>query len=86
MGDDFGVTGYSPGMSMIDGDVDPFIAERIIAIRDRFGLAGLRAAEQLIDTELLLFADAEAPLGEDTEDTEHTGATEDAGSQATRGR
>jgi len=41
-------------------DVDPFITERIIAIRDRFGLRGLRAAHDLIESEIAIFAEAAA--------------------------
>ncbi len=36
-------------------DVDPFIAERVVAIRDRFGIRGLRAAYDLIGTEIAIF-------------------------------
>jgi len=41
-------------------DVDPFIAERVVAIRDRFGLRGLRAAHQLIANEIAIFEDVAA--------------------------
>jgi hypothetical protein len=33
-------------------DIDPRVAELVIAIRDRFGLRGLRGAEALIKQEI----------------------------------
>jgi hypothetical protein len=36
-------------------EVDPFIAERIAAIRDRFGTGGLRAAIDLATAEIAIF-------------------------------
>ncbi len=49
-------------------DVDPFIAERVVAIRDRFGMRGLRATRDLVDLEIAIFEDA-ARAAEETEDT-----------------
>ena len=43
-------------------DVDPRVAELVIAIRDRFGLRGLRGARWLIDQEIRLAEDALAAL------------------------
>jgi hypothetical protein len=48
-------------------DVDPAIGEHVTAIRDRFGLDGLRQAEQLIQVEIAIFADSYAELAESTE-------------------
>jgi hypothetical protein len=48
-------------------DVDPAIGEHVAAIRDRFGLEGLRQAEQLIDIEIAIFADTYAELADSTE-------------------
>jgi hypothetical protein len=42
-------------MTQIPVDVDPFIAERIAAIRDRFGTGGLRAAIDLATAEIAIF-------------------------------
>ena len=43
-------------------DVDPRVAELVIAIRDRFGLRGLRGARWLIEQEIRLAEDALAAL------------------------
>jgi hypothetical protein len=48
-------------MSEVPGDVDPIISEHIVAIRNRFGLDGLRQAADLIAVELAIFS--EAPEG-----------------------
>ena len=53
-------------MTSLSDDVDPFISERIIEIRNRFGIAGLRAAADLIDVEVAIFADAAKALAEDS--------------------
>lgn len=45
-------------------EVDPFIAERVVAIRDRFGMAGLRAAHDLIGMEMAIL---EATLPQEAE-------------------
>ena len=50
--------------SLTDGapdDVDPRVAEMVVAIRDRFGLRGLRGARWLVDKEIAL---AEAALAQ----------------------
>jgi hypothetical protein len=44
-------------MTVMPADVDPFIAEHVVAIRDRFGIDGLRDAARLIDSEIAIFAD-----------------------------
>ena len=44
-------------MTDIPADIDPFIAERITEIRDRFGTAGLRAAISLATSEISIFED-----------------------------
>jgi hypothetical protein len=45
-------------------DVDPALAEHVTAIRNRFGIDGLRQARQLIDVELAIFTDAYGELEE----------------------
>ncbi len=49
--------GYGRTMTetQLPGEIDPFIAERVVAIRDRFGLRGLQAAHDLIGTEIAIF-------------------------------
>ena len=42
-------------MSQFSAEVDPFIAERIAAIRDRFGTGGLRAAIDMATAEIAIF-------------------------------
>ena len=54
-------------MTEVPEEVDPAIGEHIAAIRDRFGLDGLRQAEQLIETEIAIFADSYAELAETTD-------------------
>jgi hypothetical protein len=44
-------------MTVRPADVDPFITEHVVAIRDRFGVDGLRDAARLIETEIAIFAD-----------------------------
>lgn len=39
-------------------EVDPALSEHVIAIRDRFGVDGLRDAQRLIEIEIALFKDA----------------------------
>ena len=46
-------------------DVDPRVAEMVVAIRDRFGLRGLRGAQWLIAQEIRLAEDALAELSAD---------------------
>lgn len=43
-------------------DVDPRVAEMVVAIRDRFGLRGLRGARWLIDQEITLAEEALSEL------------------------
>ena len=43
-------------------EVDPLVAELVEAIRDRFGLRGLRDARGLIDQEIVLAEEALAEL------------------------
>jgi hypothetical protein len=38
-------------------DVDPAIGEHVTAIRNRFGIDGLKEARRLIDVELAIFED-----------------------------
>jgi hypothetical protein len=47
------------------GEVDPFIAERIVAIRNRYGVDGLRQAERMISVEMAIFADSARELSVD---------------------
>jgi hypothetical protein len=48
-------------------DVDPEVATHVRAIRDRFGISGLRAAAQLISMEIALARDALSQLEEQDE-------------------
>ena len=43
-------------------EVDPRVAELVVAIRDRFGLRGLRGARWMIDQEIALAEEALAEL------------------------
>ena len=43
-------------------DVDPRVAELVVAIRDRFGLRGMRGARWLLDQEIALAEEALAGL------------------------
>jgi hypothetical protein len=52
-------------MTSLPDEIDPFISERIIAIRNRFGVDGLRAAADMIGVELAIFAEAVQELAED---------------------
>ena len=47
-------------------EVDPFIAERIAAIRDRFGTGGLRAAIDLATAEIAIFEDEAAGITDES--------------------
>lgn len=42
-------------MTSLSGEVDPFITDRIIEIRNSFGVAGLRQAADLIAVEISLY-------------------------------
>jgi hypothetical protein len=46
-------------------EVDPFIAERIAAIRDRFGTGGLRAAIDMATAEIAIFEGEAAAITDD---------------------
>jgi hypothetical protein len=50
------------GMTVMPDDVDPSLGEHIIAIRNRFGMDGLREAARLITLELTIFDDANQDL------------------------
>ena len=56
----------STGDSTADGghphEVDPLVVELVEAIRDRFGLRGLRDARGMIDREIVLAEEALAAL------------------------
>ncbi|MGH8891050.1 MAG: hypothetical protein ACRDV3_14980 [Acidothermaceae bacterium] len=52
-------------MTTMPDDVDPFIGERIIAIRNRFGVDGLRQAAHMISLEMAIFA--ESAFSDDTD-------------------
>lgn len=60
--------GNNRPMTVMPDDVDPFIAAHVVAIRDRFGIDGLRDAAGLIETEIAIFADAydSLPTGDTT--------------------
>jgi hypothetical protein len=53
-------------MPAIPDDVDVAIGEHVAAIRDRFGIDGLRQAEQLIATEIAIFKDSYEQLAAET--------------------
>jgi hypothetical protein len=44
-------------MTVLPEDVDPLLSEHIVAIRNRFGLSGLREAARLIAMEIAIFDD-----------------------------
>lgn len=44
-------------------DADPEVSAHVMAIRDRFGVRGLRAAARLIEVEIALAEDALRELG-----------------------
>jgi hypothetical protein len=52
-------------MTQFSAEVDPFIAERIAAIRDRFGTGGLRAAIDMATAEIAIFEDEAASITDD---------------------
>jgi hypothetical protein len=52
-------------MTTVPSEVDPFISERIIDIRNRFGVAGLRAAADMIAVEIAIFAGVIETLAEE---------------------
>ena len=52
-------------MTEFSAPVDPFIAERIAAIRDRFGTGGLRAAIDMATAEITIFENEAASITDD---------------------
>ncbi len=56
----------SPLPDGVPEDIDPHVAELVIAIRDRFGIRGLRGARWMIDQEIRLAEDALADLDGDS--------------------
>ena len=46
-------------------EVDPRVAELVVAIRDRFGLRGMRGARWMLDQEIALAEEAIAELSAD---------------------
>ncbi len=52
-------------MTQFSAEVDPFIAERIAAIRDRFGTGGLRAAIDMATAEIAIFEDEARQISDD---------------------
>lgn len=55
----------TPAADMPDVDLDPKVAELVMAIRDRFGLRGLRGARWMIEKEIALAEDAIGSLAEE---------------------
>ena len=45
-------------MTAVPDEVDPGIAEHVVAIRDRYGVDGLRTAQRLIEVEIAIFGAA----------------------------
>jgi len=52
-------------MTEFSAEVDPFIAERVAAIRDRFGTGGLRAAIDMATAEIAIFEDEATRIADD---------------------
>jgi len=46
-------------------EVDPRVAELVVAIRDRFGLRGMRGAHWMLEQEIALAEEATAELSAD---------------------
>jgi len=57
-------------MTQTFAEVDPFIAERIAEIRDRFGTGGLRAAIDMATAEIAIFEDEAAGITHDRTSTD----------------
>jgi hypothetical protein len=53
-------------MAAFPDDVDVAIGEHVAAIRDRFGVDGLRQAEKLIAAEIEIFKDSYEQLAQET--------------------
>jgi hypothetical protein len=45
-------------MTDVPSEVDPAIAEHVTAIRNRFGVDGLREAQRMIGVEIAIFEDS----------------------------
>jgi hypothetical protein len=52
-------------MTSVPAEVDPYISERVIEIRNRFGVDGLRVAADMIAMEIAIFAEAAQALVDD---------------------
>lgn len=52
-------------MTQFSAEVDPFIAESVAAIRDRFGTGGLRAAIEMATAEIAIFENEAADIAND---------------------
>jgi len=52
-------------MTEFSAPVDPFIAERIAAIRDRFGTGGLRSAIDMAAAEIAIFENEATSITDD---------------------
>ena len=52
-------------MTTLSDDVDPFISERVIEIRNSFGVLGLRQAAELIAVEISLYEGATEALAKE---------------------
>jgi hypothetical protein len=52
-------------MTQFSAEVDPYIAERIAEIRDRFGTGGLRAAIDMAAAEISIFEDEATSITDD---------------------
>ena len=50
--------GHDVDMTDVPSDVDPAIGEHVTAIRNRFGVDGLREAQRLIAVEIAIFEDS----------------------------
>jgi len=57
-------------MTQTFAEVDPFIAEQIAAIRDRFGTGGLRAAIDMATAEIAIFEDEADGITDDGTSTD----------------
>jgi hypothetical protein len=45
-------------VTALPNEVDPALSEHVVAIRNRFGVDGLRTASRLIEIEIAIFEDA----------------------------
>jgi hypothetical protein len=53
------------GIDAFGDEVDPRVAELVVAIRDRFGLRGLRGAQTMIEVEIAIAEEALEGLPDD---------------------